>query len=273
MSDRIAGTQLQPGTADAKDKPTNPVADQNKSVPVNNDAPITNETVPADLRTKKLHKKDQGPNPLKFKVWLGGHAATIVFGTISLAFQLLRLPNKWYINSICYRLALLGAIASLAMTTSRRFGLKFLPPMGALLAYQNFQYVILAVVWFFTFKSTFKLLPYYILAILHLANHQNLLVVTKHSKALAGVIAYDELFLIFYLLLRTFCFRNASGFQLLAFFVFYWLRILFNKETTTLFSTLVDKIDFLVKDVENPKFKKVWTRSKMMIKERQQEGL
>lgn len=232
-------------------------------------SPITNETVPKDQRIKKLRKKNKGPNPLKLKLWLGGHISTIIFGTISIIFQLLKLPNRWYINSICYRLALLGSISSLIMTTSRRYG-HFLPPISGLLAHQNFQYAILSVIWLFTFKSIFKLLPYYILSILHLCKYANLSVVINHSHVLAGVIAYDELFLILYLFIRTLCFQNTSGFQLIAFYGFYWLRILYNKQTTALFSTIIEKVDLL--NIKNPKFQKYWGRFKELIAERRQEG-
>lgn len=86
-------------------------------------------------------------NPLKYKVWLIGHISALIFGSISFIFQIFWLPNYYYINSISYRLSLIGSIAALTATFSHKFGLHNLPNIGTLLSHQNFQYLVLASIW------------------------------------------------------------------------------------------------------------------------------
>lgn len=227
---------------------------------------ISNLTVKPEDRKKKLVRKQSGPSPLKYHLWLGGHLTTLVFGGISFIFQIFFLPNKYYINSISYRLALLGAIVSLTATLSHKFGLKYLPPSSTLIAQQNFQYLILAFVWIFTFKSNFKIIPYYLISLLQIAANKNVDVILNQASLLASIIAYDELFLIIYLFLRTILFRNTSGYQFGLFTIFYWLRILYNKATGNLFSAIVDRLDGKVsKSVKNEKFQHYWVRTKEFL--------
>ena len=79
--------------------------------------------------------------------------------------------------------------------------------------------------------------------------------------------AYDELLLVVYLLLRTLFFRNTSGYQLTIFLVFYWLRILYNKETTNLFQTIIERLDGKVCNVKNPKVQHYWYKIKTFVNE------
>ncbi|ABN67884.1 predicted protein [Scheffersomyces stipitis CBS 6054] len=220
------------------------------------------------IKRKKLVKKVAQPNKLKFLIWQAGHASTLVFGTISLLFQVLWLPNKYYINSISYRLALAGSIAALTATFSHKFGLHYLPSTSTLISYQNFQYLILAVVWLFTFKSIFKIIPFFLISLLHLAKQKNIEPVLKESGLLASIIAYDELVLIVYLLLRTLLFRRSAGFQLTLFLLFYWLRILYNKETQNLFSAVIERLDGKLSQVKNPKVQHYWQKTKAFLEQK-----
>ncbi|KAG7664546.1 uncharacterized protein J8A68_001933 [[Candida] subhashii] len=223
-------------------------------------------------KKRKLIRTSRETDPLKFKIWLGGHIATIVFGSISLLFQLLWIPNKYYINSISYRLTFVGAIVALTATFSHKFGLSYLPKPATLLSQQNFQYIVLALVWVFTFKSTFKILPYYFLAILHIGNIKNISAITNESEFLASLIAYDELLLIGYLFLRTIFFRNGAGYQLLLFLVFYWVRVLYNKETRNLFAAIIQRLDYEMVKVQNEKVKHYWGKTKEFIEVKQSEA-
>lgn len=234
--------------------------------------PPTNKTFPADYAKRRLVKKQPLHENIKKMVWLAGHISVVVFGLITILFQVLWLPNRWYINSICYRLALVGAMAALAATASHKFGLRNLPSISALLAHQNFQYLVLAAAWCVTFKSVFKLLPYFLLSILQLSLLKDVSVVLRQLEFLASVIAYDELFLIGYLLLRTLFFRNTSGYQLVLVVTFYWLRILFNKETGNLFRSIMQKLDTRVTSFKNEKVTKVWKKSKAYLESKEHQG-
>lgn len=234
------------------------------TTPISNDDPLI-------YKKRKLVRSPSKTNPLKYKVWLAGHISMLVFGSISFIFQILWLPNYYYINSISYRLGLIGSIAALTATFSHKFGLHNLPNIGTLLSHQNFQYLVLAIVWIFSFKSVFKILPYFLLALLHIGNLKKIVFITKELDFLASVIAYDELLLVVYLLLRTLFFRNTSGYQLTIFLVFYWLRILYNKETTNLFQTIIERLDGKVCNVKNPKVQHYWYKIKTFVNEKQQQ--
>ncbi|CCE81764.1 Piso0_002433 [Millerozyma farinosa CBS 7064] len=249
---------------------TTAVTEERKKVSDNGSAKQveTNATVNPSHRKRRLMAKAGGVNPLKYKAWVGGHIMCVVFGFISVIFQLLRLPNKYYINSISYRLSLFGAVMALGATISRKYGFSYLPSFSTLVAQQNFQFSVLACIWVFTFKSIFKLLPFLIISTLQLASEKNIEPILKQSGELASLIAFDELFLIFYLLIRTIFFRNTSGFQLVIFLVFYWLRIMFNDETRTLFRTIVARLDGKVSGVKNEKVQHMWKKTKMFIDEK-----
>lgn len=236
--------------------------------------PITNTTVAPEHKKKKLVRKQVGSNQLKYKAWAIGHICTIVFGVITFFFQIFLLPNKWYINSICYRLSLFGSMVALTATFSHKFGIKNLPPFPTLIAQQNFQYLTLAIIWCFTFKSIFKIIPYFLISTLQLSAHKNIEAVSKHLTQLASFIAYDELFLIMYLLLRTLFFRNTSGYQLSAFLFFYWLRILYNKETGNLFRSIVTRVDGKVtSSTENEKVLHYWSKIKKFVDAKQYDKI
>jgi hypothetical protein len=230
--------------------------------------PITNATVASEHRKKKLVRKNSGPNPLKYKIWLAGHLMSLIFGGISSIFQLLWLPNRYYINSISYRLSLLGSVLALGATFSHKFGLRFLPPPLTMVAQQNFQYLVLAFLWCFTFKSVFKLIPFLLISTLQLGAHKKIGAIEKQLDFLASLIAYDELLLIVYLFLRTVFLRGWSGYQLVVFLVFYWLRILYNKETGNLFRSIVDRLDGKIQG-KNEKLTHYWDKTKMFFDEKQ----
>ncbi|EGV64670.1 hypothetical protein PSN45_005009 [Yamadazyma tenuis] len=242
----------------------------NSKVPTSKDAahPSASEIAPSAPKKKKLVRKQKEASPLKYKLWLGGHAVAIAFGSISFIFQLLWLPNKWYINSIAYRLSLLGSIVALLATLSHKYGLHYLPPSSTLMASQNFQFIVLGLVWLFTFKSVLKILPFFLIAILQLGSHKNISAVTEHSPFVASVIAYNELVLIVYLLLRTLLFRGTSGFQLVLFLLFYWLRILYNPETSNLFKAIIGRADGKISGVKNEKVAHYWEKTKLILEQK-----
>ncbi|EGW34054.1 uncharacterized protein SPAPADRAFT_59476 [Spathaspora passalidarum NRRL Y-27907] len=225
----------------------------------------------AMMKKRKLVRCNKTTNPLKFKIWQVGHFLTLGFGSISLLFQFFWLPNKYYINSICYRLTFIGAIMAMLATFSKKFGLRYLPSPASMLSQQNFQYLILAAVWIVSFKSVFKIIPFYLLSILHIGNWKEVSIIQKESEFISSLIAYDELLLIVYLLLRTIFFRGGSGFQLVLFLIFYWLRILYNKETRRLFGAIIERLDYEMSKVKNEKVSHYWKKIKLSIQDRQEQ--
>lgn len=233
----------------------------------------SNETVRADLRKKKLVRKQTQTSALKYHLWLAGHALAVVFGLVAIVWQAFWLKNVYYIGSISYRLSLLGTVLALGATMSKQFGLHFLPPLTTLLAQHNFQYLVLAVTWMFTFKLVFKLIPTVLISLLQLAAHKKVSFVENQADFLGSIIAFDEVLLVGYLLLRTLLFRSTSGFQLTIMLILLWLRILFDPNTAQMFGYLVDKLDGKMSTQKNEKVLKVWGKIKLFLREKQNPGL
>lgn len=233
----------------------------------------TNDTVAAKHRKKRLVAKHSGPSKIKYYVWLAGHTMSLLFGLVSFTWQVLWLRNVYYVNSIAYRMSLLGAVMALGASMSKKFGLRYLPPFSTLLAQRNFQYLVLSLVWSFTFKSIFKLIPTLMISFLQLALHFKAKAVLGQADLLASAIAFDEILLVLYLLVRTLLFRYTAGYQLLIMLTFLWLRVLFDESTANMFGYLVIKLDGRVSGVKNEKVQKVWKKIKVFLKEKQHPGM
>lgn len=228
-------------------------------------ARVTNLKVNPDQRKRRLVKKESPSIQWKYNIWFYGHITTIVFGSVYFIMQLLWLQNRYYIQSICYRLSLMGAMLALFGTISHKFGVTHLPPLPALLSQENFQYLVLSVAWFFTFKSIIKILPFYLVSVLQFSHHKGIKQVNDQLYILASIIAYDELLLVVYLLLRTLFFRKTSGYQLSLVLGFLWLRVLYNPQTRAHAKNIVNVLDAKVMSTKNEKITKPWANVKEFL--------
>ncbi|ODV59383.1 uncharacterized protein ASCRUDRAFT_19445, partial [Ascoidea rubescens DSM 1968] len=187
-------------------------------------------------KTKKVIRKIP-PKPKNYDklIWLTGHCLSLSFGLI---YFLSRLSNIilrtkfYYLVRFSYRLSIFGSLLALSLTVSRKFGRK-LPTNFALLSTENFQYLLLALIWFLSRSSIFKIFPYLIISFLQLTREFNYLekIPQNYLLNLTLAISYNELLLIFVLFIDTLLMRGVSGFAFVAFITFYWLRILFSNET------------------------------------------
>lgn len=228
----------------------------------------SNETVQPNLRKRKLVRKQGGPSKLNYTLWVTGHSLSIVFGLVFIVWQVLFFRDYYHLKGISYRLGLGGAALAYFATMSHKFGLRYLPQFPALLAQLNFQYLVLVTVGCFTFKTIFKILPIFLISVLQIARHKKISFVLKHANFLATVIAFNEIILLAYLLLRTLFFRQTSGFQLVLVLYFMWMRVMFDEATTELFGYVIDKLDTKVSTVKNEKVLKVWNKIKRNIDEK-----
>lgn len=240
---------------------------------VESEKPITNETVEPSLRKRKLVRKQDLLSKLKYIIWFTGHVMCIVFGLVTFVWQTLWLKNVYYVNSIAYRLSLLGASMALVATMSHKFGLSYLPHFPTLLTQLNFQYLVLAIIWCFTFKSVLKIIPLFLISVLQLTSHKKIAVVQKQADFLASIIAFDEIFLVIYLLVRAIFFRQTSGYQLAVVLIFMWLRVLFDDDTANMFAYILDKFDTKFSTLKNEKVLKVWKKTKAFLDEKRQYGV
>ncbi|RKP29445.1 hypothetical protein METBISCDRAFT_18640 [Metschnikowia bicuspidata] len=228
----------------------------------------TNVTFQPEFRKRKLVPKSAGPSGLKYGLWLGGHVGSVVFGTIYHARNLLFLPNRYHINTICYRLSLLCSILALLVTVSRRYGLSHLPRYSMMLALKNIQCILLSLVWLFTFESVFKILPTVLISLLQLAENKEVTVVLKAGDLLGTIITFDEIFLLVYLFLRTLLMFSTSGYQFLAMMMLLWLRVLIDVKTARMLAYTMDLMDGKVSKIQNKKAKKAWSKLKTFIEEK-----
>lgn len=196
----------------------------------------TQREIPTGKR-KILRKKQPAKKNYTKGLWLFGHIVTFTFGFAFFGLYFLNFRNRRSpISRITYRVSLLGAVLAYTMSIISKFGLA-LPSGYTLITTENFQYLLLVYVWFFTRESVFKLLPYVIISFLHLSKRFNLIHKYPNGlvRKLAEIISYNELALIVVLFVNTLLFRGTSGYALVAFLSFYWLRIVYSDSTKAFF--------------------------------------
>lgn len=197
------------------------------------------------------------------QVWAGAQLATVVFGAVYMAYYL-TLRKQRLIPRILYRLVFVGVLTAYGTSLYHAFGTN-VPSGYALLAQELFQYLLWAGVCLITNNSLFKVLPFIIISVLQIGSHFHIAPVELASPQLARVVAYNELVVLGYLLLRTLCFRLTSGFQFVLYVSFYWLRVLYSPPTHALFQYLVLKADAHVAGVKNDKVQKYWGKFKVFL--------
>ncbi|KAH3673572.1 hypothetical protein WICMUC_003679 [Wickerhamomyces mucosus] len=221
--------------------------------------------VQSNKTRKVLRKKVKTPLPIKKYAWLAGHGSTLCFGFIFTIFyfgKFLRFFKTWYwIPTISYILAFVGVISAYSITIITTFG-NVIPGYQTLLATENFQNLILAFIWIISRQSIFKLIPYYVVSILQIANFYNVNAILKFDRELSGAIAFSEFYVIFALLFDTLLFRGASGFALAIYVSFYWVRINFSPYTQSYLLSVIRRIDEKAIKNQKPEIKAKWQKVK-----------
>ncbi|ODQ82436.1 hypothetical protein BABINDRAFT_159031 [Babjeviella inositovora NRRL Y-12698] len=221
-------------------------------------------------KKRKLRKVVKPPSQVLKYVWLGCHVLTLVCGLGYLLF-FLTFQKRRVVARILYRATFSLIIVAYALSLHNKFGTTF-PSYFLLLSGEAFQYLLLAIVWLFTFASMMKLLPFYLVAVLQVANFFHIQPILHFDATFAKVIAYDELVIILYLLFKTLIFRSTSGYQLVLFCGFYRLRILYSPPTRALVEHVIDLADAKVSGVKNEKVVKAWGEFKDFMVEKRKES-
>lgn len=220
-------------------------------------------------KQRYLRKKEKESKPLEKPIWLGGHAVTLVFGLLYASYYVRRASLTSWVGAIAYKLALLGVWAAYGVAVNTQFNLKSLPSYSVLIATESVQYSILAVVWFFNRPSLFKLYPYMVISLLQLADEYKVEAVLKVAPALSMSVLYDELFLVLLLFVDTVLMRGTSGFALVLYILFYWLRILQFEHARYFLYTQVIRFDGVMSKVKNDKVQAMWQTVKKFLTTRQ----
>lgn len=236
-------------------------------------APQSQTTLENNQNTKEskkiLRKKVKQPFPILKYAWLGGHGVTIAFSIIYFLYYFTRRSHSSIIAFLSYKLAICGVWSSYTASILSQFNKKSLPSYYVLLATVNFQYLLLSVLWFFNRSSAFKILPFLIVSILQLSLKFNIKPILSMDSTLKLVIAYDEIFLFVILFFDTLLLRGTSGFGLVIYAMFFWLRMLYSESTRYLVFSVLIKFDGLVSKIKNEKVQSIWSNIKTKISTKQ----
>lgn len=221
---------------------------------------------------KVLVKKPKPPAPIKKYVWLAGHGSTLVFGSIYLVFYVL----KWFLRTwrwtprICYVLSLVGVFAAYSITVLTTFG-SVIPPYSTLLATENFQLMVIAMIWIFSRPSAFKLAPYLVISLLQLSSEFKIEAVLKLQNQLGEVVTMAEFVIIVVLIVDTLLFRGTSGYALALYLGFYWLRVNFSPYTQSGLLKIMNLVDDKFMKNNKSAIKPYWDKSKGFVEFRRSQ--
>lgn len=226
----------------------------------------TNDTVDSQYRMRKLVRKHGGPAKSKYVLWFASHCIAVVSGLLYLVFVFILMSNRYYLQTLFYKLTIVGAILACMCTTSRRFGFALLPRFSMLAAQMNFQLVIFMSMWLVTFQSVFKIVPIILISMLQVAAEKKVSFVLKLQNVFSTVIAFNEFFLLVYLLFRAVFMMRTAGYQLVILISLIRLRILFDIQTAEFFAYFIDILDSKVAFLPNDKVRKSWNKLRKFIK-------
>lgn len=224
---------------------------------------------PLKEKQRYLRKIDKPGKPMLKAVWLGGHAMTLVFGGVYMAYYLARRSHSSWVAAIAYKLTLVGVALAYSVAINTQFNIKSLPSYNVLLGTETVQFAILCLIWVFNRSSLFKIYPYLVVSLLQLSNEYNISPVLKAAPILSTSILYNEILLVFVLAFDTLLMRGTSGFALIMYTMFYWLRILQFEHARYFLYTQLIKFDGLMAKIKNPKVQDVWIRIKQFLTTRQ----
>lgn len=239
-------------------------------------APPDTKAVPQTkgVKTRRiLRKKQVAPKPIKKYVWFAGHSMTLLFGAIYLGLYLAKylFRNKWYwIPRISYRLGFIGVLMAYSVTVLTTFG-AIVPGYYTLLATENFQSLVLAGVWLVSRPSAFKIFPFYVISILQFSARFNIKPILKMQNSLVDLITLSEVVVFVVLLFDTLIFRGTSGFALVIYIGFYWLRINFSPYTQAFILKLVHAIDSKIMAKQKPEIQEKWQKVKDFVEFRREQ--
>lgn len=212
---------------------------------------------PERIVKRRLRKVEPKPKPYDKYGWILGHVITVLCTLVYSAYYFTYKSHQSRVAEISYRIGFVAVISSYFVSMVNQFG-KIPPSYFTLLTTENFQYLLLAIVWLFNRSSFFKILPYFIISILQLSSLLNLKPVLKLEQTFKEIIIYNELFLFVLLLFDTLLFRGTSGYALVIFGLFYSLKIVFSDDTKGLIYSVIVKFDGVMLKQKNPKVQSLW---------------
>lgn len=245
---------------------------------------------------KRPSKKDaEGKHKI---LWIAGHWMTLTLGALYVVYALVHAftiprrrswktafltkkfeiqPVTWknstwrqYLFSwspeVLYQGSLFGVLLSYSITEFQKWSTSK-PSFYDLISSENFQGILMALLWVISRRSSFKLLPFIIVSYLHIsnknaANTENLNDISVKNAKLLHVMAYSEVITLVTLLVNTLIFKEPlAGYLLVSLVAIFWLRVNFSAYAQATVLKLVLKVD---KKIPEGKRKK-WDELKSVI--------
>lgn len=228
--------------------------------------PIITENKPSGKKLRKIVKAEKDN---RRKIWLIGHLVTITFGVVYAMYYFQFKAHSSNIAFLAYHISFFGVWTSYLLSIQSQYNLKSLPNYATLIGTENFQFFLLSIIWVFNRSSLFKLLPYLIISLLHLSENYKLDVILKLENIFAAIIMYNEIFLFVSLLVDTVLVRGSSGYGLVVYAMFLWLRILQNENTRYFLYAQLIRFDNIMLKIKNPKVASVWRKIKKFLSYKQ----
>lgn len=220
-------------------------------------------------KQRYLKKKEKKGKSMLKPLWLAGHSVTLLFGVVYTSYYIRRASHTSWICTIAYYLCLFGVCASYGVGVNTQFNLKSLPSYSVLLGTESVQFAILSVIWMFNRSSFFKIYPYMVVSLLQLSDEFKVDAILKLAPILSTSVLYNELLLIVVLFVETLLMRGASGFALVLYCLFYWLRILQFEHSRYFLYTQIIKLDGLMSKIKNENVQERWQAVKRFLTTRQ----
>lgn len=233
--------------------------------PLTQSQPIPNNK-PSGKKLRKVVKPEKSKTK---QIWLLGHIVTITFGIIYAMYYLQYKAHNSYVAVISYKLSLFGVWASYVLSIQSQYNLKSLPNYATLIGTENFQFFLLSIIWVFNRTSLFKILPYLIISVLHLSQNYKLDAILKFENTLCAIIMYNELFVFILLLVDTLLVRGTSGYGLVVYAMFLWLRVLQSENTRHFLYAQIIRFDNIMSKIKNPKVASMWRKIKKFLSYKQ----
>lgn len=149
--------------------------------------------------------------------------------------------GRWYHSllrvspPIIYRLSIIGTFLSCGVTSFQSWG-GLNPQWYEMMSTENFQYLLIAVLWFISGQSIYKICPFMILSYIHLTNYQMEFKgngapdkIASKNAIFLRVLALSEIVIAVVLLLDSLLMKDGTaGITLVVYLAIYWLRINFS---------------------------------------------
>ncbi len=187
------------------------------------------------------------------KAWGYGHLIILATSTVYLLSTLVFLTNLFIIKLI-YRISIISIVLTYSLSIYKKYKNIASPSFYYLVSTENFQYLLLSLIWLFTRQSSLKIFPYFVYSLLHVnySKAKSLSIISKYENNLLQLISYVEILLIFKLLFNTLLLRGTAGYVLVIYLSFYRLRIDLSPQTRQTNHLIGQKIDILVNNSKTP---------------------